>query len=245
MKIARSNRTRGRIVRVAGATVFACLAVGGIAVGVGSAESVRGVTALPQTTPKPTPDNPGPPNAEAAAMARGTPGPLPVRPLFRTATAAEVLAGIKTDSFYQRVMAQSGQPGTPLTDARVAGGTLGTPLFVRALLPGTLNYWLIPVLHEGQAVAAFSVGIDQAGRGAVAGFRGWAYDTMPAVPESVARLLGAAPGLTTVTAELVWSQVPGRPSDMLNPFWRIVRSDGTRVYVFSDRAVLPPAEVEP
>ena len=202
----------------------------------------------PPIAPKPSaPPVPGlARESEAQAMARNTPGPQPTRSRYATRTAADVLANIPSDPFYQRIKAQSASPG-PLYDPRVASGTLGAPVFVRALIQGMPDYWVVPVVHEGRPVALFAVGVDSNGQGAIGGFRGWPYETFPAIPEAEARVLAGASGDPVTTAELVWGQAPRRPSDMLSPFWRLVRTTGAEFYLFQDRldrVLLPAAEVE-
>lgn len=114
----------------------------------------------------------------------------------------------------------------------MAVGELGAPVFVRSLIDGAPNYWIVPVLDGDRPVALFAVGVDATGRGAIGGFRGWAYETFPSIPESEACIEASADGDPVETAELVWGQVPRRPSDMLSPFWRIVRSSGAEFFCF-------------
>jgi hypothetical protein len=153
---------------------------------------------------------------------------------------ADVAANVMKDEFVLHMLNAAKQAG-PNFNPRVAQGTLGQPVFARGLKPGSPGNWLVPVIYQGKPIAVLSVGQNQAGMGAAALYSGWPYDTIPAVPEADARLIGSAPGDPAVTVELVWARLLGRTSGGTNPFWHIIRASGAEFYIFEDRQLTPPS----
>lgn len=197
--------------------IVACLIVVG---GVGG--SLIGVNRLPET-----------------AAAGTSPVPQASRAPYVTRTATDVVTGLAKDPFWIRQRDQAALPG-PVFDPRVATGTLGQPIIVRALRPGGESGWLVPVLaSDGRPVAAIAVSEDRNGFGLATAMRGWPYATVPAVPESDARKRGMLPGHIVTGTVLLWSDSLGRPADLLSPFWRVTNSGGDSVFVFENGDAVP------
>lgn len=210
-----------------------------VLIGPGREVTARSNAGGPEITPLPGRRTP---TAEQVAMARAPLARQPVRSAYPTRNAADVVANLQNDPFYQRLLSSSAAPG-PLYDPRVANGQLGAPALVRALKPGEQDGWLVPIVSSGVPVGVISVSIRSDGTGHATSFRGWPYPTVPAISEARARLQGAIRGDSVADVELVWADGLGRPSDILSPFWRIRRVSGTEVFLFEDGQLLPSSAI--
>lgn len=192
--------------------------------------------------PAPTPT---PPSAEWQAMQRGTPAPTPAPSLYPASTAAQILANIPNDPLFKEIMGGAGQPGSPYYNPRLVGATVGTPVLARGLKPGSPPNFLVPLISAttGKPVAVFSIGPSSDGKGAIAAYAGWPYDTIPAMTEASAVALASAPGDPAKTVELVWARVRGRDSGGIAPFWHIVRTSGAEFFIFADGKLTPASDV--
>jgi hypothetical protein len=173
--------------------------------------------------------------AKADAMARSTYVPQPSASIYPLRSAAEASQNILTDPFFNSVLDGQNRPGPEFDPRVVERPTPLAPVYVRALVPGNNNEYLVPVVSGGRIVGLFTVPIIRDGHGAVGSYRRWSPRTFPAVTEADARALADAPGDLAVSAELVWALVlptEGGIADERTPFWRIVRQSGTELFLF-------------
>jgi hypothetical protein len=134
------------------------------------------------------------------------------------------------------------RPGAPGYDPRAVGAvTLGAPIYVKGSNEPLHDIWLIPVLSGPDVVGAFSAPVLRDGK-AVAGSYSGFVGTFPhplALAEAIAK--GSISGDPAVSAELAWTTLGSRQgiaNGQQHPFWRVARSSGATVLVFSDGTVM-------
>jgi hypothetical protein len=156
------------------------------------------------------------------------------RPLYPTRTAAEVLLGLASDAAWVRMREQAARPGGPLSDPRVAAGTLGEPLLVRALDPSQSDSWAVPVMYRGEPAEILVVGRDSSGMGNMGGSRGYSMPSWPLVDEDEAKARVRAVAGSAVEATLVWCNCGRMASDITSPVWRVTTAAGDVYLVFTE-----------
>jgi hypothetical protein len=156
------------------------------------------------------------------------------RPLYPTRTAAEVLLGLATDAAWVRMREQAARPGGPLTDPRVAAGTLGAPVLVRALDPRESDSWAVPVMYQGEPAEILVVSRNSSGMGNMGGSRGYSMPTWPLVGEDEAKTRVRAVAGSAVDATLVWCNCGRTASDITSPVWRVTTAGGDVYLVFTE-----------
>src|SRR5690348_4364451 len=104
-------------------------------------------------------------SAGGSGTTRGAPIAQTSRAPYPTRTAADVLAGLAKDPFWTNIKTEAALRG-PEYDPRVANGTLGQPLIVRALRATDEDAWIVPVLGpDGKPVALIGVSQRHTGLG--------------------------------------------------------------------------------
>jgi hypothetical protein len=184
--------------------------------------------------------------AQVDAMARSTYVPQPSASIYPLRNAAEVAQNILSDPFFNSVLEGQNQPGQLFDPRVVERPTPLAPVYVRALVGGNTNEYIVPVVSGGRIVGLFTVPILRDGQGAVGSYRHWDAPTFPAVTEADARRLAAAPGDPAESAELVWALVlpiEGGSADERTPFWRILRQSATELYLFETGGLRLASEV--
>jgi hypothetical protein len=211
------------------------------------------VVTVPGTGEAPASNSPSSPIAPSVAadaaptaanpfgICPGIPEPVLAMPPapFVTRTAADVVAGLKTDPWVRHLFNDLAgvRPG-PLRDPRVPLCrpdliALGEPTFVRQF-PATTGRWLVPVRYEAHTLVTMFVGRDADGMGTVGGNRGGG---IPIPSEAVARAAGAGPSDPVVSAELVFANA-SCGTDLVT--WRLVRRSGVAVYLVPEFPGAPP-----
>jgi hypothetical protein len=156
------------------------------------------------------------------------------RPLYPTRTAAEVLLGLASDAAWVRMREQAARPAGPLSDPRVAAGTLGEPVLVRALDPSQSDSWAVPVLYQGEPAEILVVGRNSSGMGNMGGSRGYSMPSWPRVNEDEAKTRVRAVAGSAVEATLVWCNCGRIASDVTSPVWRVTTAGGEVYLVFTE-----------
>ncbi len=162
------------------------------------------------------------------------PTSLTNRPLYPTRTAADVLLGLASDAAWVHMKEQAARSGGPLSDPRVAAGTLGEPLLVRALDPTQSDSWAVPVLYQGEPAEILVVSRDASGMGNMGGSRGYSMPFWPIVSEDEAKTRVGAVAGSAVEATLVWCNCGRMASDVTSPVWRVTTSGGEVYLVFTE-----------
>lgn len=134
--------------------------------------------------------------------------PTPERPRFAAATAAQLLVGLKSDSFAISAINDLTSPGTPFYDVNIKGApTIGQPVLVPALLPSSHSEWLVPIEADGAMVGVIEVTLDSANHGLAGAFVGWRGPFPHALTADPARARASTPSDPVQSIDLVWAQV--------------------------------------
>jgi hypothetical protein len=219
---------RPKLSLIAGLSTVGALALAAIATNALAVDTTKlGRTPIPGVQPRD--------ESQAAAIARSTYFPQPSASIYLLRDSAEVARNILSDPFFNSVLDGQNRPGPEFDPRVVERPTPLAPVYVRALLAGNWNEYLVPVVSGGRIVGVFTVPIVLDGRGAVGSYRRWTAATFPAVTEADARGLATLLADAVVTAELVWAVVlptGGGLADERTPFWRLIRRSGTELYLF-------------
>lgn len=178
-----------------------------------------------------------------------SPAPLVTPRPWQAVTAADVLRGIASDPWVADTIKQVPQSGSPVFAGRASAPvTLGTPVFVRAILPGAMSEWLIPLQSAGATVGVIGAKVDQDGRGAASFYTSWGGSFPHAISVSDAIAKGSVPTDPVVRTELVWATVSpleGGPGTAEYPFYRLVRRSGSEWFLFQNGNLVAADKVHP
>jgi hypothetical protein len=212
---------------IAALAAVGVLAVTAAATNALSPESKASRTPIPGVQPRD--------ESQAAAIARSTYIPQPSASIYPLRDSAEVARNILSDPFFNSVLDGQNRPGPEFDPRVVERPTPLAPVYVRALVTGGWDEYLVPVVSGGRIVGLFTVPIVRDGQGAVGSYRRWIAPTFPSVVETEARGRASLSTDPVVAAELVWATVyqsGGASADERTPFWRLVRQSGTEFYLF-------------
>lgn len=219
-----------------GVVLVGALAVAATGVGItlgafrgGDRYAVSAPGTPPPTVPSPDPD----PRAAPPAV---LPTPQPPGPSWPARSAADVALHIAQDRTVLDTLPNLTRPGSPVFDQRASAPlTLGTPVFVRALLPSDFDVWIVPVNAGPDAIAIYVARVFPDSTAAVGLFRTWQGRFPHLVPTGEAIARGSTANDPVVKAELMWAVVPPTrcgPADSGHPFYQLTRKSGFALYLF-------------